>query len=215
MNDFGPDCYTAINELTEYVNDVMEKVDMLLEEEPDGCAVTIKNVRRDTSGNPAYLASVDGHLNTLDNTDANIKAITWTFEYYSNGRYRLVNDNGEYMGPLEGNDISVTTNRNEAGYYALKINGNTMSLIVRNEPGKGLNLDNAGGNACVYNANDAGSQWVIELVRQSGIDTISAGEDDNRYGLYDLRGIRVNPENAAKGIYIERQGNKVIKRVIK
>ena len=214
MQDFGSDCYSAINALSQYISDAIDEVVVLLEEEPDGCAVRIKNVRRASSGNPAYLASVDGHLNSLDFTDDNAPATTWTFEYYNNGRYRLINDNGEYLGALEGDDIITTTDRSQAGLYALVLNENTISLVVRNEPKKALNLNNAGGNACTYDAGDAGSQWVIELVRTNGVREVGTESAEGRSGLYDLRGFKVDSDKAAPGIYIERQGGKVIKRVI-
>ncbi len=219
MSEFGTDSYDAIPAMETYVASVIEEVEWRLEEDPDGCAVKIKNVRRAEANKAPYLAAVDGFANTVDITADNEKSATWTFEYYNNGRYRLVNDNGEYLGQLDS-EITVTSDPAEAGLYAFVLNFNTVSLVNRTSPEIGLNIDNAGGNACQYNSDDAGSLWVIELVRENGINEISGDNLGNNAAngtraVYDLRGIKVNPQNATPGIYIERNGSEVSKRLVK
>ncbi|MCH5246100.1 MAG: calycin-like domain-containing protein [Muribaculaceae bacterium] len=47
---------------------------------------------------------------------------------------------------------------------------------------------------------------------ESGIEAIDA-DNDGAVEYYDLRGVKVNIDNAAKGVYISRQGDKVVKVV--
>ena len=55
--------------------------------------------------------------------------------------------------------------------------------------------------------------WIDTI---GGIDDVTTDEDNNApVEYYDLRGIRVNPDDAAAGLYIRRQGSTVSKAVIK
>lgn len=55
--------------------------------------------------------------------------------------------------------------------------------------------------------------WIDTI---GGIDDVAVDEDNNApVEYYDLRGIRVNPDDAAAGLYIRRQGSTVSKVIIK
>ncbi len=214
MTDFGPDSYSANPALADYVNGVVEKAKWLLEEEPRGCAVYIKNVRRADNNTASYLAAVNGSANTVDLTASTEASATWTLEYFVNGCYRLVNDNGEYLGPLSSS-IEIVSDASQAGLYFLDFRNNYMTLADRNNPDNSINVDQSGSNVCVYNADDAGSRWTIELVRLSAIGAVAVDASDGVVEYYDLRGVRVNRTDMAPGLYLERRGNRVSKILVK
>ena len=55
--------------------------------------------------------------------------------------------------------------------------------------------------------------WIDSI---GGIDDVTANEDnDAPVEYYDLRGIRINPEDAAAGLYIRRHGSTVRKVVLR
>ncbi len=214
MTEFGPDSYSANPALTNYVSGIIEKAKWTLEDEPRGCAVYFKNVRRDGNNTAPYLAAVNGFANTVDLTDDTKASATWNLEYYNNGRYRLVNDNGEYLGPMSSS-VEIVSDASQAGLYFIDFRNNYMTLADRNNPDNGLNVDQSGNNACVYGSDDAGSRWTIELVRLNGISAVSGDAADGVVEYYDLRGIRVNPADMAPGLYLERRGNRVSKILVK
>lgn len=57
----------------------------------------------------------------------------------------------------------------------------------------------------------------IEIVKNipTAIDEIGADVVDGKAEYFNLQGVKVNPENATPGLYIRRQGGKVVKVVVK
>ena len=214
MTEFGPDSYSSIPAMTNYVSAAITRAKWLLEEEPRGCTVNIRNVRRAENGMPSYLAAVDGHANTVDLSDETRASAAWNLEYYVNGCYRLKNDNGEYLGKL-GSDIEVVSDIADAGLYFLDFRNLYMTLADRNNPDYGLNFDLNGGNACQYSTDDSGSFWTIELVRLSGVGSVSADGDSGIIEYYDLNGLPVSGDDLKPGLYIQRRGDRVSKILVK
>lgn len=81
-------------------------------------------------------------------------------------------------------------------------------------PDKFLGSDGPGDGNVLYYDKSAGNEFIVKANPEtSGICDVAVENDATEAPAeyYDLRGIRVNPEGAARGIYIMRQGTKVTK----
>lgn len=210
MTDFGGDSDSANSALDWYIVDVRNNANFALEDDADDWTVSIINKRLNELDKPAYLSAVDGFANMEASRSA---ASTWTFRYVNNGRFRLVNADGLYLGPLS-DDVIVTENESEAGFYAPFIGGGCFRLVNRNNPAEGLNIDTAGHNACVYSTEDAGSQWII-ADGTDALPEIGLGTSQCPVQVFDARGIRVDNAILTPGVYFKRQGSKVTKFIVK
>lgn len=56
---------------------------------------------------------------------------------------------------------------------------------------------------------------IDKIFGESGLDEVEAVGDGGEAEWYDLRGVRVDPENLAPGLYIKRQGSKAEKVIVK
>lgn len=214
MTDYAPSSTEAVNNLTGYFNTKRLQIEEALELEAEGTWVSIaNNRRRGAAETGAYLTPVDGYLNTVDQlSDAGI----WNFIYHSNGRYNLVNAEGQYMGELSDR-VNVTANEEEAGKYALRLLGGYLCLVDRSDyNNRALNVNNNQGDACVYGPADAGSFWIAEFAVPSGIESIEADDAANDGAeYYNLTGVKVAPEALVPGVYMRVSGTKAVKVLVK
>lgn len=73
-----------------------------------------------------------------------------------------------------------------------------------------------GGNAYHSNLEKLTANTMSYLAKKSsGIDSVIVSDEDAEEEYYNLNGVRVNPESAAAGVYIVKQGSKVTKKVIR
>lgn len=211
MTDFGADSYVAGNSLISYYNRLMNELEEEMDYAPEDWVVAIGNVRRGADSK-AYLAGVNGKANTIPEINA---SSTWALEYYSNGRYFLKNDNGEYLGDFASSNMTVTTDRDRAGHFQIAYYNGYITIVDRNNPSAGaLNVDASNGNACKAAQADEGSYWTMEVVRESSLADINAAARE-AVEFFDLRGIRVSESDLTPGVYLKRSGTKVQKVIVK
>lgn len=213
MTDFGTETPDAVYKLKSFYSDEILNVECELEMEPDGKWISIANVRRrGTAADGAYLVAANGYLNTVNKLS---DAAVWQLEYVNNGRYRLHNANGLYMGAL-CERVPVTENKDEAGLYTLDLLNGYVSLVDRsNATERSLNVNQSNGDACVYSAADEGSRWILDLAVPTGLDQITAGGAGYEVEYYNLTGAKVSADNLTPGVYVRVRGSEAVKVIIR
>lgn len=80
-----------------------------------------------------------------------------------------------------------------------------------------LNIDTNGNPLVMYYAADGGSTWALAEVDLSGVEgiVVDAENANAAVEMFNIQGVRVNPETATPGLYIRRQGNQVTKVLVK
>lgn len=213
MTDYAEQTPAAVNGLMADYNSYIVQIEEQLEIEPEDAWVTISNVRR--LGNKeagAYLTAKNGYLNT---SDALTDAGKWQMKYHSNGRYNLINANGQYMGELSDR-VKATKDEAAAGKYALKLLNGYVCLVDRSdENNRSLNVNPSQGDACVYNPADAGSRWIFALTSVTGIEETLHDAALSGCEYFTPAGIKVSPERLTPGVYLRVQGNTTTKVLVK
>lgn len=214
MTDYGSSSTDAVNSLTGYFNTKRLEIEEALELEAEGSWVSLANNRRRGSAETgAYLTPVNGYLNTVDQlSDSGI----WNFIYHSNGRYNLVNAEGQYIGELSDR-VNVTENEENAGKYSLRLLGGYLCLVDRSDHNnRALNVNGNQGDACVYSPADAGSFWIAATAVPSGIESVEADDAANDGAeYYNLTGVKVAPGALVPGVYMRVSGTKAVKVLVK
>lgn len=213
MTDYAEQTPAAVNGLLNDYNQSIMQIEEQLELEPEDAWVSISNVRR--LGNKeagAYLTVKNGYLNT---SDALTDAGKWQMKYHSNGRYNLINANGQYMGELSDR-VKATKDEADAGKYALKLLNGYVCLVDRaDENNRSLNVNPGQDDACVYSPADAGSRWIIALTTVTGIEESLHNAALSGCEYFTPAGIKVAPERLTPGVYLRVQGNKTTKVLVK
>lgn len=213
MTDYAEQTPAAVNGLLNDYNQSIMQIEEQLELEPENAWVSISNVRR--LGNKeagAYLTAKNGYLNT---SDALTDAGKWQMKYHSNGRYNLINANGQYMGELSDR-VKATKDEADAGKYALKLLNGYVCLVDRaDENNRSLNVNPGQDDACVYSPADAGSRWIIALTTVTGIEESLHNAALSGCEYFTPAGIKVAPERLTPGVYLRVQGNKTTKVLVK
>lgn len=213
MTDYAEQTPAAVNGLLNDYNQSIMQIEEQLELEPENAWVSISNVRR--LGNKeagAYLTVKNGYLNT---SDALTDAGKWQMKYHSNGRYNLINANGQYMGELSDR-VKATKDEADAGKYALKLLNGYVCLVDRaDENNRSLNVNPGQDDACVYSPADAGSRWIIALTTVTGIEESLHNAALSGCEYFTPAGIKVAPERLTPGVYLRVQGNKTTKVLVK
>ena len=214
MTDYGTETPAAVNALKAVYNKALVELEAELEVEPDGQWVSIANARlRGDAETGAYLTATGNQLKANNSlTDAGI----WKLEYASNGRYRLCNAQGMYVGGLSGN-VTVTADKAGAGLYTLDLLNGYISLVDRSDAAnRALHLDVNNTQASVYLAVDEGSRWIMELAVPSGLDAVGAdGITTAEPVYYNMTGVKVAQENLTPGVYLRVCGSEAVKVIIR
>lgn len=173
--------------------------------------------------------------------DATLAKCVFTFEPVDGG-FKLKNAaNNAYVAiPTAkfSSKVYQTENADEAGVFTLGIytvGGNSGIVLVAvdlldpetgdlyepedpdNATKWGLNLDTNGNALVMYYAGDGGSTWALSQVDLSGVEgiVVDAENANAAVEMFNIQGVRVNPETATPGLYIRRQGNQVTKVLVK
>lgn len=143
------------------------------------------------------------------------------------GYFYIYNGEGKFIG-ASGSSRFMVDNIDDAGRFTLEIrftkSGSNLSnywTCIKQDNGQYLKVDADGaglmGNAANNNSNITGFEFEIYHPASSGIEDVTTDSDafkpvlNGKAQLYDLRGARINPTNAAPGIYILRTGTEAVK----
>lgn len=211
MTDWGARSQEAIDALNTQLNRAIEDAEMALEVEPEKTAINFVNLRRESLGQPAYLAASGTAVNTTDK--GAVAESTWTPVYVSNGRYHLMNGNGKFLAPASA-EIGLVDDEAEAGMYRFIYQNGDIAVSVHNDRNSGLNINANGGNLCSYGVGDPGSVWRIETSAYSSVDTIGEDAASAPVEFYNIQGMRIDASRLTPGVYIRRQGNRAEKVVV-
>lgn len=165
------DTYADINEAKVAIKGI---ADEFLKNYPDalvseaaGKSVNLLNVRRSTHANKDtdgwFLVGIDNEGKIKLNTKtAGRDGGLWAFESDDNGKLRIRNKNGFYLGPVtKDEDVTTVTEASEAGSYTFApVDG---KIAIYDGTGCGLNLDTNKSDLVGYTHTDGGSRWTMLL----------------------------------------------------
>lgn len=173
--------------------------------------------------------------------DGTLAKCAFTFEP-ADGGFKLKNAaNNAYVATPNAQASSrvyQTENADEAGVFTLGLytsganSGVVLIAVDPLDPETGevyepedpenptrwaLNIDTNGNPLVMYYAADGGSTWALAEVDLSGVEgiVVDAENANAAVEMFNIQGVRVNPETATPGLYIRRQGNQVTKVLVK
>lgn len=143
------------------------------------------------------------------------------------GYFYIYNGEGKFIG-ASGTSRFMVDNIDDAGRFTLELrftkSGSNLTnywTCIKQDNDQYLKIDADGaglmGNAANNNSNITGFEFEIYHPAPSGIEDVTTDSDafkpvlSGEAQLYDLRGARINPANAAPGIYILRTGTEAVK----
>ena len=189
---------------------------------PDGCGMVVAMGGTDpTTGETITLDA--------DETDLTTEFADYEFELEgSNAETMFLVQADNSLGTLAVRRIQIIAdfeNNSEIGYpfFSDYTEGESLIFSAPTEEyqrvkavGRTVKQINVEDSGYVFTVAEAISAYSAPIYTEGGLGVAEAAEDTCKTELYTIDGLKVNPQaKAAPGIYVERKGGKVAKRMVR